>query len=121
MSQKNEHHDGARSNGLILFAIQYPYFIVVACLITILLGGLALTQLPKDLLPAANLPAVQILSFYPGMPVDNVATSLTSRFERYTGRAIGVERQDSKSLSGVSITRNFFNSSADLNTAITQT
>lgn len=80
-----------------------------------------MSALPKDLLPAANQPAVQILSFYPGMPVDNIAMDLTSRFERYTGQAIGIERQDSKSLSGVSIVRNFFNSSVDLNTAIAQT
>ncbi|HWU44145.1 MAG TPA: efflux RND transporter permease subunit, partial [Bdellovibrio sp.] len=118
---KKETHEEARSNGLILFAIKYPYFIVVGCLLVLILGGLALTQLPKDLLPSANLPAVQILSFYPGMPVENVATSLTSRFERYTGQAIGMEKQDSKSLAGVSIVRNFFNSSADLNTAIAQT
>ncbi|MGZ3722306.1 MAG: efflux RND transporter permease subunit, partial [Bdellovibrionales bacterium] len=110
-----------RSTGIVRFAIEYPYFIVVACLMISILGFLSLSQLPKDLLPAANQPAVQILSFYPGMPVDNVATSLTARFERYTGQAIGMEKQDSKSLAGVSIVRNFFNSSADLNTAIAQT
>ncbi|MGZ3773412.1 MAG: efflux RND transporter permease subunit [Pseudobdellovibrionaceae bacterium] len=121
MSNNHEKHEGAHSSGLILFAIKYPYFVIVACLMILILGGLALNQLPKDLLPSANQPAVQILSFYPGMPVDNVATSLTSRFERYTGQAIGMEKQDSKSLAGVSIVRNFFNSSADLNTAIAQT
>lgn len=110
-----------RSTGIVRFAIDYPYFIVVACLMVGILGWLALSALPKDLLPAANQPSVQILSFYPGMPVDNVAMDLTSRFERYTGQAIGMERQDSKSLSGVSIVRNFFNSSVDLNTAIAQT
>ncbi|MGZ3744774.1 MAG: efflux RND transporter permease subunit, partial [Pseudobdellovibrionaceae bacterium] len=121
MSEKHARSENVRSNGIILFAVKYPYFIVVVCLMVIILGSLALTQLPKDLLPAANQPAVQILSFYPGMPVENVATSLTSRFERYTGQAIGMEKQDSKSLAGVSIVRNFFNSSADLNTAIAQT
>ncbi len=121
MSNKHEHQNGAGSNGLVLFAIKYPYFIIVGCLMIMILGLMSLNQLPKDLLPAANQPAVQILSFYPGMPVENVATSLTSRFERYTGQAIGMEKQDSKSLAGVSIVRNFFNSSADLNTAIAQT
>jgi len=119
MSQNDPHHS-ARSNGLVRFAIQYPYFIIVACLAVGLLGVLAMIDLPKDLLPAANQPAVQILSFYPGMPVDEMAMNITSRFERYTGQAIGIERQDSKSLSGVSVTRNFFNPSVDLNTAIAQ-
>jgi multidrug efflux pump subunit AcrB len=111
----------SRSTGIVRIAIDYPYFIVVGCLMVGILGGLAVSSLPKDLLPSSNQPAVQILSFYPGMPVENVAMDLTSRFERYTGQAIGMERQDSKSLSGVSITRNFFNPSVDLNTAIAQT
>lgn len=114
-------HNQPRSTGIVRFALEYPYFIVVGCLIIAILGVLSLTELPKDLLPSANLPAVQILSFYPGMPVNNVAMSLTSRFELYTGQAIGIERQESKSLTGVSVVRNYFNSTADLNTAIAQT
>ena len=106
---------------IVRFAIETPYFVIVACLMVGILGWISLGSLSKDLLPAANQPAVQILSFYPGMPVENVAMDLTSRFERYTGQAIGMERQDSKSLSGVSIVRNFFGPSVDLNTAIAQT
>lgn len=106
---------------LARFCIRNPHFVIVPCLIVTLLGVLALLELPKDLLPAANLPAVQILSFYSGMPVDQIASSITERFEVYTGRAIGLERQESRSLLGVSTVKNFFNSSMDLNTAISQT
>jgi CzcA family heavy metal efflux pump len=108
-------------NGIVRFSISNPHFIVVACLIVVILGALALNALPKDLLPSANLPAVQILSFYSGMPVDHVDKNLTSRFERYTGQAIGIQRQESKSLVGVSIVKNFFGPETDLNTAIAQT
>ena len=110
-----------RSSGIVRFAIDYPYFIVVICLMVVILGSLSLRLLPKDLLPAGNQPAVQILTFYSGMPVHHVAMNLSSRFERYTGQAIGIERQSSKSIAGVSIVRNFFDSSVDLNTAISQT
>ncbi len=109
------------SGGLAGFAVKNPHFVVVACLLVVILGGLALISLPKDLLPSANLPAVQILSFYSGMPVEHVEKNLTSRFERYTGQAIGIERQESKSLVGVSIVKNFFGPETDLNTAIAQT
>ncbi|MDB5039140.1 MAG: acriflavin resistance protein [Bacteriovoracaceae bacterium] len=107
--------------GLPWFAIRNPHFVVVACLLITILGILSVVGLPKDLLPSANLPAVQILSFYSGMPVEHVEKNLTSRFERYTGQAIGIERQESKSLVGVSIVKNFFNSAVDLNSAISQT
>lgn len=95
--------------------------ILVATFMIVLFGLLCLAELPRDLLPAANLPAVQILTFYPGMSVDRVDQSLTRRFELYTGQAIGVERQESKSLVGVSVVKNFFGGQTDLNTAISQT
>ena len=114
-------HPSDQKWSLARFSVQNPHFVIVACLITIIMGILSLLMLPKDLLPAANQPAVQILSFYPGMSVERVDKNLTARFERYTGQAIGMERQESRSLSGVSIVRNFFGSNTDMNTAISQT
>src|ERR1700679_3899605 len=99
------------SNGLAAFAIRNPHFTIVLFLILSILGVLSAFILPKDLLPAANLPAVQILTFYGGMPVDHVEQDLTYLFERYTGQAVGVESQESRSLVGVSIVKNYFNSS----------
>src|SRR5580698_6831635 len=87
--------------GIAAFAINHPHFTIVVCLIAILFGTLSLVLLPKDLLPPANLPAVQILSFYPGMPVDHVEQDLTYLYERYTGQAVGIEHQESRSLMGV--------------------
>lgn len=110
-----------KPSALVSFAIHNAHFVVVVCIIITILGAVSLYKLPKDLLPAANLPAVQVLSLYPGMPVKDVEQNLSAVFEQYTGQAIGIERQESKSLMGVSIVRNLFNSDADLNTSITQT
>ncbi len=115
-----ENNGSFGTKGLAAIAIKNPHLIVVVCLFVIILGTLAIFKLPKDLLPSANLPAVQILSFYAGMPVKAVEENLSGRFERYTGQAIGIERQESKSLVGVSIVRNFFTPESDLNTSITQ-
>jgi multidrug efflux pump subunit AcrB len=112
---------GLRSNTLVTLAINNFHFVVVACLIVLILGLLAIFKLPKDLLPSANLPAVQVISFYPGMPVKDVEQTLTARFERNTGQAIGMQRQESKSLVGVSIVKNFFTPKTDQNFAISQT
>ena len=103
------------------FALRNPHLISVVCLIVILIGGLSYFFLPKDLLPAVKSPAVQILSFYPGMPVEHVEKNLTARFERYTGQATGIMRQESRSLNGVSIVKNYFSENTDINTAISQT
>ena len=117
MSEQNE---GGNKHGLPGFAVANPHVVVVFCLIVGILGSLSLRLMPKDLLPSANMPAVQIISFYSGMPVTDVAQDLTRRFELYTGQAVGIERQESKSIVGVSITRNFFNSSISLDSAISQ-
>src|ERR1700744_5020534 len=106
-----EHHDEPNrkeEKGIAAFAINNPHFTIVACLIATLLGTLSLFLLPKDLLPPANLPAVQILSFYPGMPVELVGQDRTFLYERYTGQAVGIENQQSRSLMGVSVVKNFF-------------
>src|SRR5690348_5186141 len=97
-----EQNKESESKGIAAFSLRNPHFIIVACLTVVLLGGLAVVRLPKDLLPASNLPAVQIISFYTGMPVDYVEKSITARYERYTGQAIGISRQESRSLVGVS-------------------
>jgi multidrug efflux pump subunit AcrB len=118
---ENDAENKKEEKGIAAFAINNPHFTVVACLIATLMGTLSLVLLPKDLLPPANLPAVQILSFYPGMPVDHVEQDLTYLYERYTGQAVGIENQTSRSLMGVSVVKNFFNSSIDLSNAIAQT
>ncbi|MBS0359039.1 MAG: efflux RND transporter permease subunit [Proteobacteria bacterium] len=109
------------SKKLVSLAVENPHLIIVLCMFIIILGVLSLFKLPKDLLPSANLPAVQVISFYPGMPVKDVEQTLTARFERNTGQAIGIQRQESKSLVGVSIVKNFFTSETDPNFAISQT
>lgn len=107
--------------GLAAFGLRNPHFIVVGCLLVAILGTLSYLLLPKDLLPAVKSPAVQILSFYPGMPVDDVAANLSRRFELYTGQATGIIRQESRSLNSVSIVRNYFSEDTDLNAAMSQT
>ncbi len=123
MSERNSKSAAKSGLGehLVALSLENPHFIIVVCLLIIILGSLSLARLPKDLLPAANLPAVQILSFYAGMPVVDVEENLSSRFERYTAQAIGIQRQESKSLVGVSIVKNFFGSDVDINSAIAQT
>ena len=113
-------HRRDERRGLPGFAAANPHVVVVFCLLVGILGGLSLWTMPKDLLPAGNFPAVQIISFYAGMPVSDVAQDLTRRFELYTGQAVGIERQESKSIVGVSIVRNFFNASVSLDSAIAQ-
>lgn len=106
--------------GLIRLSMNYPYAVVVLALLMVVLGGVALSFIPVDILPVNRSPAVQILTFYGGMPADAVAKSITSRIERQTGQAAGRLRQESRSIVGASIVRNYFRDDIDLSSALAQ-
>src|SRR6202453_4105283 len=111
---------GNTMKGLIRASLANPYPVIVMSLAIAVLGSLSLMNIPVDILPVFNSPAVQVLTFYAGMPADNMDKNITVRMERWTGQASGVKRQESRSILGASIVRNFFHDDEDLSGALTQ-
>lgn len=107
-------------NSLIRGSLRNPHAVTVMALAMLVLGGLTLSTISIDILPAFKSPAVQILTFYGGMPAVGMEKSITNRMERGTGMANGVARQESRSIVGVSLVRNYFQSDVDPNGALTQ-
>ena len=97
-----------------------PYFIGVLIAIVVIMGTIAYSRLPKDLLPLFRIPAVQVLTLYPGMPTEVVEKDITIRLERWTGQSIGIDKQESRSMLGVSIVRDYFRPDVDINSALSQ-
>ncbi len=107
-------------NGLIRASLKNPYAVTVMCLSVIVIGVLTLFRIPIDILPVFLSPAVQVMTFYGGMPAEGIEKDITGRIERWTNQANGVARQESRSLIGASIVRNYFQGDADPNGALTQ-
>src|SRR5713101_6237397 len=105
---------------MVKAALKNPYGVIVMALAILVIGVTAITQIPTDILPTFKTPAVQVLTLYPGMPADVMERDLTARLERWTGQANGVARQESKSMVGVSVVRDFFREDIDPNTAMAQ-
>ncbi len=105
---------------MVKSALKNPYAVIVLALAILVIGLTAITHIPTDILPAFKTPAVQVLTLYPGMPADVMEADLTSRIERWTGQANGIVRQESKSMVGVSVVRDFFNEGTDPNAAMAQ-
>src|SRR2546426_1264203 len=101
-------------------ALRNPYAVTVGGLTVLLLGVVALTKTPTDILPQFKTPAVQVLTLYPGMPAEVMERDITSRLERWTGQANGVALQESRSMIGVSVLRDYFRPDIDPNTAMSQ-
>ena len=83
------------------------YLIIVLSLLIAIISFVVLQRLPVDILPNYKTSAVQVLTLYPGMPAEVMEKDITSRIERWTGQANGIERQESKSIIGVSIVKDF--------------
>ncbi|MGC2402224.1 MAG: efflux RND transporter permease subunit [Acidobacteriaceae bacterium] len=90
------------------FAIRTPYLIVVACLITLVLGLSSIVRMPVDMFPAMNVPVVIVATFYSGMPPEQVEGNITYHLERFFTLASGIDHIESRSLNGVSIIRVYF-------------
>src|SRR3989442_15387471 len=93
---------------LVRFALANPYTVIVGVLAIIVLGLTAAARMPVDILPQFQTPAVQIVTFYPGMPAEVMEKDITTRLERWTGQSAGIARQGSRSMLGVSIVKAFF-------------
>ncbi|HVW36309.1 MAG TPA: efflux RND transporter permease subunit, partial [Pirellulales bacterium] len=107
-------------NGLIRASLKNPYAVTVTVLTLLVLGSLTLTRIPIDILPVFKSPAVQVLTFYSGMPASSIEKDITNRMERWTGQAAGTARQESRSIVGASIIRNYYREDIDPNGALTQ-
>jgi multidrug efflux pump subunit AcrB len=107
-------------NGVIRFSLGNWHAVVVLVLTVSLLGSLAMMMIPIDILPVNRAPAVQVLTFYGGMPAANVENDITNRMERWTGQASGTARQESRSIVGASIVRNYYRPQTDANGALTE-
>src|ERR1700753_3418872 len=90
------------------FAIRTPYLIIVSCLIILVLGVSSVARMPVDMFPSMNVPVVIVATFYSGMPPEQVEGNITYHWERFFPLASGIDHIESRSLSGVSIIRVYF-------------
>ncbi|MBI4908774.1 MAG: efflux RND transporter permease subunit [Acidobacteria bacterium] len=101
------------------FAINTPYFIIVLCLVIAIVGGVAVVRMPVDMFPAMDIPVVVVATFYGGMSPEQIEADITNRFERFFTLGSGVEHIESRSLTGVSIVRVFFQPGTNPDSAVT--
>jgi len=105
---------------MIETAIKNPYLVTVLALLVLVLGIVSYQEIPADLLPIFETPAVQIVTFYPGMPPEVMERDIMSRLERWTGQSVGIEHQEAKAMPGVCIVKDFFREDISMETAMAQ-
>jgi len=102
------------------FSLRHPYFIIVVCLFVCVLGLTSLVQMPVDMFPPINIPVVMVATFYGGMPPQQIEADITDTFERFFTLGSGIDHMESRSMSGVSLIKIYFQPGTDANADVTQ-
>ena len=100
------------------FAIKYPFFVLMMCLIVIVVGITTVVGMPVDLFPEVNIPVVVVATFYAGMPPQQIESNITNSYERFFTLGSGIDHIESRSLPGVSLIKIYFQSGTDANAAV---
>jgi HAE1 family hydrophobic/amphiphilic exporter-1 len=101
------------------FAIRHPYFTIVVCLFICVLGITSLAQMPVDMFPPINIPVVLVATFYNGMPPQQIEADITDTFERFFTLGSGIDHMESRSMTGVSLIKIYFQPGTDANADVT--
>src|SRR5246500_3812233 len=100
------------------FALKYPFFILMICLVVALVGTFNVVRMPVDLFPKIDMPVVVVATFYNGMPPEQIEADITNTFERFFTLAANVDHSESRSLTGVSLIKIYFKPGTDANAAL---
>ena len=84
-----------------------------------MVGVSSLSRMPVDMFPAMNIPVVVVATFYSGMPPEQIEADITSRFERFFTLGSGIDHIESRSLTGVSLIKVYFQPGTNPDSAVT--
>src|ERR1700722_2390989 len=100
------------------FALRYPFFIIMMCLVVMLIGVVNIASMPVDLFPKIDMPVVVVATFYNGMPPQQIEADITNTFERIFTLGANIDHSESRSLTGVSLIKIYFKPGTDPNAAL---
>ena len=101
------------------FALRYPFFIIMLCMIIAVVGSVTVARMPVDLFPEIKIPVVVVATFYNGMPPEQIEANITNPFERFFTLGSGIDHIESRSLTGVSLIKVYFQPGTDADAAVT--
>jgi multidrug efflux pump subunit AcrB len=100
------------------FALKYPFFVIMVCLVIVVLGIVSIVSMPVDLFPQIDIPVVVVATFYSGMPPEQIEADITDTFERFFTLGNNIDHIESRSLTGVSLIKIYFQPGTDPNAAL---
>ena len=104
--------------GLTGLSVERPIGVAVLCLAICILGYIALTRLPVDLLPEVDFPRISIITSYEGVGPEEIETLLTRPIEQAVSTIDGVTEITGESAEGLARVQLQFDWGTDLDNAV---
>ncbi|HEY4741619.1 MAG TPA: efflux RND transporter permease subunit [Candidatus Acidoferrales bacterium] len=106
---------------IVRLALSRPYTFVVASMLIIILGVVAILNTPTDVFPNINIPVVSVVWTYSGLSPQEMADRLTGNSERAATTTVNdIQHIESTSLNGIAIMKLFFQPNVRIEGAVAQ-
>src|ERR1700719_4291551 len=106
---------------IVRLALSRPYTFVVASILILILGALAIFRTPTDIFPNINIPVVSIIWNYNGLVPQDMSDRIVTITERNLRTTVdNIEHVESQSLNGIAVVKVFLQPSANIQQGIAQ-
>src|SRR6202521_945620 len=106
---------------IVKLALSRPYTFVVASILILILGALAIVRTATDIFPNITIPVVSIIWTYNGLVPEDMSDRIVSVTERaLTTTVDNIEHVESQSLNGIAVVKVFLQPTASIQQGIAQ-
>ena len=106
---------------IVRLALRRPYTFAVVALLLMILGPLAIVNMPVDIFPNINIPVVTMLWSYTGFSPEQMASRIVTLSERSLTTTVNdIEHTESNSLNGIAVVKIFFQPGVNIGNAVAQ-
>ena len=89
---------------IVRLALRRPYTFVVAAILLLILGPVAILRTPTDIFPNINIPVVSVIWNYGGLEPEEMSNRITYIYERVLTTTVNdIEHIESQSFNGIGI------------------
>jgi multidrug efflux pump subunit AcrB len=106
---------------IVRLALRRPYTFAVVALLLMVLGPLAIVNMPVDIFPNIDIPVVTMLWNYAGFSPEQMASRIVTLSERSLTTTVNdIEHIESNSLNGIAVVKIYFQPGVNIANAVAQ-
>jgi multidrug efflux pump subunit AcrB len=106
---------------IVRLALRRPYTFVVAAILLLILGPVAILRTPTDIFPNIDIPVVSVIWNYTGLSPEEMSNRIVFNYERSLTTTVNdIDHIESQSLAGIAVVKVFFHQGVQVANAIAQ-